>query len=135
LPCQALWSINESYSRTDLAIVTVIVAVMTYLITLNLNNLARALGKVYGPKRRSLIEQMSQDGNWVYLGGRFKMFQRLEKGQQVKPSEWMIVVFLLYRMMAGLSNALSMTKAKVRESVMWFMRPTTTRSGELSDSI
>ncbi|KAK4044169.1 hypothetical protein C8A01DRAFT_31772 [Parachaetomium inaequale] len=89
----AIWSINESYSRTDLAIVTAIVAVATYSLTLNLNNLVRGLQKLYAPKRRALIEQMADgERDWERLAHRFKAFQRSEDGQRM-PSEWMIAVF------------------------------------------
>ncbi|KAK4040152.1 hypothetical protein C8A01DRAFT_15915 [Parachaetomium inaequale] len=94
--CVAIWSINESYSRPSLLIVTAVVAVTTYAITLNLNNLGRALGKLVSPRRRALIEQMEQDADpgWQGLGRQFKAFQRSEGGQK-KPSEWVVGLFLV----------------------------------------
>ncbi|KAK4236067.1 hypothetical protein C8A03DRAFT_36049 [Achaetomium macrosporum] len=129
----AIWSINESYSRVDLAIITASVAVATYLITLNLNNLVRALRKLYAPKRRKLIQQMERDSEWKSLGDRFKVFQRFERGQ-MKPSEWMIIVFLLSQMMAGLGRTLDRIKKKVGGRLAWLMRPRRRRSSQTSDS-
>jgi hypothetical protein len=95
-----MWSINESYSRPTLAIVTTIVAVATYAVTLNLNNIARGLNNLLAPRRRALIEQMEQDPDWRRIGDRFKEFQRAEGGQR-KPSEWTIVLFLASRVLFG----------------------------------
>jgi hypothetical protein len=68
--------------------------VATYFLTLNLNNIVRGLQKLYAPKRRALIEQMTKgEPDWERLAHRFKAFQRSEGGQR-RPSEWMIAVFL-----------------------------------------
>ncbi|KAH6632198.1 hypothetical protein F5144DRAFT_593009 [Chaetomium tenue] len=95
----AIWSINESYSSTNLAIVTVVVAVATYALTFNLNNAVHGLQKIYGPKRRALIGRMERDPNptWQWFGDRFKVFERAERGQQ-RPSEWIIWAYFFRRM-------------------------------------
>lgn len=100
---QAIWSINESDDRISLAIVTVVVAAVTYSITLNLNNIGRALRKVYGPKRRLLVDQMGQDPQWVMVGQRFKAFERADTGQK-KPSEWMIVAFYIRQLVMAVPS-------------------------------
>lgn len=112
-PLQAIWSINESYSRTSLLIVTVAVAVATYATTFNLNNLVGGLRKVFAPKRRALIEQMRKetDSRWQALGERFKTFQKSERGQ-VKPSEWIIWMFLV-------RSAVVAVVGSVRKLLFW----------------
>lgn len=82
---------------------TVVVAVATYALTFNLNNVVHGLGKVYTPKRKTLIEQMERDSSmtWRWFGGRFKVFERTERGQQ-KPSEWIIWAYLFRRMWRAL---------------------------------
>ncbi|KAK4122505.1 hypothetical protein N657DRAFT_682261 [Parathielavia appendiculata] len=109
----AIWSINESYSRTDLAISTAAVAITTYSITLNLNNLARVLRKLYAPKRRALVEQMGRDpdADWSRTGRRFQAFQRSVK-EQNKPFEWMIVLFLLRRAVLRVVKGVSFGRGK-----------------------
>jgi hypothetical protein len=97
---KAIWSINETYSRRYLAIATTLVALLTYFVTLNLNNLVRLLRKAYAPRRLALVDQMEQDPKWSMLGQRFKIFQRHEGGEH-EPSEWMVMVFSLQQM--GLS--------------------------------
>ncbi len=110
---QAIWSINESYSRPSLAIVTVIVAVVTYAVTLNLNNLSRGLGKLLAPRRRALIEQMGQDPDWKGMGHRFKAFQRAEGGQR-KPSEWVIGLFFMKGIVDGLWGVAKRVAARLK---------------------
>ena len=73
------------------------VALFTYFITLNLNNLVRLLRRLYAPRRHALLDQMELDTNWNSLGLRFKAFQRHEGGEQ-EPSEWMIIAFSLRQM-------------------------------------
>ncbi|KAK4104230.1 hypothetical protein N658DRAFT_466275 [Parathielavia hyrcaniae] len=115
--CVAIWSINESYSRTDLGIATAAVAAATYCITLNLNNLARAGRKLYAPRRRALVEQMGRDPDpgWKQTGHRFQAFQRSEKGQQNKPSEWTIVLFVLRQAVLYAMKAVSSRGEKKKE--------------------
>ncbi|KAK4150058.1 hypothetical protein C8A00DRAFT_46456 [Chaetomidium leptoderma] len=82
--CVAMWSINESYSRANLLIVTTIVAAATYSLTLNLNSLIRGLRK-------------------LRVGQRFDAFQRSEGGQ-MRPSEWVIGAFLVRQVVGGKSG-------------------------------
>ncbi|KAI3316632.1 hypothetical protein HD806DRAFT_517165 [Xylariaceae sp. AK1471] len=90
----SLWSINESYSRKTLAITAVLLTFVTFLVTFNLNNLARAVNYVYSPRRRGLVGRMENDyqDRWTELGRRFKAFDRPRTGEG-RPSEWMIIVF------------------------------------------
>ena len=92
-----MWSINEMYSRRDLAIVTTLVSLLTYLITLNLNNIVRLLRKVYSARRLLLVDRMEHDPNWSNVAQRVKSFQRYEPTKQ-QPSEWMIIGFSLQQM-------------------------------------
>lgn len=83
-PCfsQSIWSINETYSRQDYAIVTTLVAVTTCLVTLNLNNLIFILHKLYAPRRLALAEEMEKKPNWNTMGNRFKACQRSQPGER-----------------------------------------------------
>jgi hypothetical protein len=98
---QAIWSINENYSRANLILVTAIVAAATYAVTFNLNNLVGGLRGVLAPRRRALLEQMERDPEWRTLGLRFKAFQRSETGTR-RPSEWLIVLFWARQIVVGL---------------------------------
>lgn len=97
-PSQTIWSINETYDRRDFAIVTTLVAVTTYFVTLNLNNLIFILHKLYAPRRLALVEEMEKDPNWNTIGNRFKAYQRPQPGEH-KPSEWMVMVFSLRKLL------------------------------------
>ncbi|KIX03687.1 uncharacterized protein Z518_07240 [Rhinocladiella mackenziei CBS 650.93] len=102
----AIWSINESYSREALVIVTTLVALPTYFVTFNLNNLIRILHRAYAPRRRVLVEQMERDHKWSWLANRLKAFQRSEAGER-RPSEWMVMAFALRQMALALAETVS----------------------------
>lgn len=111
---------NESYSRETLIIVAVIVAMMTYIITFNLNNLAGVFHMAYAPRRDKLVEQMEQDPKWSTLGHRFKVFQRSQSGEH-KPSELMVLVFSMRRMVQVVAKAIGM--------VFRFLNPSKEKAG------
>ncbi|KAK4251313.1 hypothetical protein C7999DRAFT_37654 [Corynascus novoguineensis] len=96
--CVAIWSVNESYSRASLAVVTVIVAAVTYILTLNLNNVIWGLRKLYAPVRRDLILVMTEDPSWEDLGRRFQAFERFKTGHR-QPLEWVILRFFFKRLL------------------------------------
>jgi hypothetical protein len=60
---------------------------------------------MWAPKRRRLIDQMATEldsSEWRMLGSRFQAFQRPEGAAQMrKPSEWMVVVFLVRQVVVG----------------------------------
>ena len=80
------------------AIVTTLVAVTTYFVTLNLNNLIFILHKLYALRRLALVEEMEKDPNWNTMGNRFKAYQRPQPGEH-EPSEWMVMVFSLRKLL------------------------------------
>jgi len=61
---EEIWSINESYSRRDRVIVTAVVEMTTYIVTLNLDNLVRAIRAVYSQRRIHLVEQAAERSEW-----------------------------------------------------------------------
>ncbi|KAF7586685.1 hypothetical protein BBP40_008491 [Aspergillus hancockii] len=102
--CTSIWSINETYSRSTLAIVAAVVALATYMATCNLNNLVKLIRTAYLPRRRLLVERMGDDPMWRETAKRFKAFQRSNNGMR-EPSEWIVLIFSLHQLFLAVRNA------------------------------
>ncbi|KAL7651531.1 hypothetical protein ACMYSQ_011240 [Aspergillus niger] len=102
--CTSIWSVNETYSRSTLAIVAAVVALATYMATCNLNNLVKLIRTAYLPRRRLLVERMENDPTWRETAKRFKAFQRSNNGVR-EPSEWMVLAFSLHQLFLAVRNA------------------------------
>ncbi|RHZ64671.1 hypothetical protein CDV55_104808 [Aspergillus turcosus] len=92
--CAALWAIDYSYHLGVFTVVTVLLATTTYLVVMNLNNLARLGKEVYQQFRRGIITSMLNDAKWAPTGEAFSQFrpERVNK----TPSEWNILVETAY---------------------------------------
>ncbi|RLL97499.1 hypothetical protein CFD26_105485 [Aspergillus turcosus] len=92
--CAALWAIDYSYHPGVFTVVTVLLATTTYLVVMNLNNLARLGKEVYQQFRRDIITSMLNDAKWAPTGEAFSQFrpERVNK----TPSEWNILVETAY---------------------------------------
>ncbi|KAI1817521.1 hypothetical protein GGS20DRAFT_582448 [Poronia punctata] len=99
----ALWSINESYSRVAFVVTAVLLTLITFLVTFNLNNLARAVGHFYNPRRHHMVNLMAseRDDWWSSLGQRFRAFERPQRGMK-RPSEWMVMIFWVWQLFTPL---------------------------------
>jgi hypothetical protein len=91
--CAALWAIDYSYHPGVFTVVTVLLATTTYLVVMNLNNLARLNKEVYQQFRRGIITSMLNDAKWGPTGEAFSQF-RPERVNR-NPSEWNILLFLV----------------------------------------
>ncbi|KAG2421847.1 hypothetical protein HFD88_005823 [Aspergillus terreus] len=99
--CMSIWSINETYSRPVLVIITVLVGLTTYSVTLNLNNLTQFIRDVYLPRRRLLVRRMEQSATWSQTARRFKVFQGSES-RLSEPSEWIVLAFFLRQLLLSI---------------------------------
>jgi len=103
--CMSLWSINDQiFSLRSLAIVATIVGLGTYVVVFNLNNMVNFVGRIYGRHKKQLISLMidDKDSGWKELGRRFATFQ--PKQEKIKPTEWMIVLFILHRLRRAINR-------------------------------
>ncbi|GIJ90124.1 hypothetical protein Asppvi_009074 [Aspergillus pseudoviridinutans] len=94
--CAALWSIDFSYHLVVFTLVTVLLSTATYLIVMNVNNVARLSKGVYRRFRARIVQSMANDPNWVAVGEAFSQFR--PERENVTPSEWKIVVFMVSRL-------------------------------------
>jgi hypothetical protein len=80
-------------------LVSALVALATYLITFNLNNVVRilrgAVNALYQPRKKALVEIMMKDENdeWKETGKRFDAYRLVRPDDT--PSEWNIPLFAL----------------------------------------
>ncbi|KAL6229167.1 hypothetical protein BDW75DRAFT_225533 [Aspergillus navahoensis] len=95
--CAALWSIDFSYHPVVFTFLTVLLSTGTYLVVINLNNLAR-LGKgVYRRFRAGIVRSMVSDPHWASIGEAFSQFR--PERENVTPSEWNILAYLISRLL------------------------------------
>jgi hypothetical protein len=79
-----------------------LVGLATYLIVFNLNNIVNFCGRVYCSYKMKIIEQMKHDpnGEWKEKGRQFSIFR--PKNDNKKPSEWMVGLFALRKLVGAL---------------------------------
>ena len=95
---QSVWSVNNAiFSLKALVIVSILVGISTYLLVFNLNNVVEFCSRVYSKRKLLLIELMQKDldKEWKETGQKFTSFQ--PKQEKRKPSEWMLVLFVFYK--------------------------------------
>jgi hypothetical protein len=99
--CVALWSINEGYPRPMLALTSVLVAAVTFIVVANLRNMASICAVAYRGVKRRIVRRMhgSDDEKWVKRATAFESYrpERLE----VEPSEWYILYFFMFSQAAS----------------------------------
>ncbi|GFF43570.1 bifunctional solanapyrone synthase [Aspergillus udagawae] len=93
--CAALWSINRDFNQVAFAIVTALLALGTYALVLNLNNVVFLIRNTYRKLRTPILEAMKDDPHeqWANLGSSFSGFMPERHGDQ--PSEWMVLLYAL----------------------------------------
>ncbi|EAW19319.1 uncharacterized protein NFIA_092800 [Aspergillus fischeri NRRL 181] len=91
--CAALWSINRDYNLVAFAIVTALLALGTYALVLNLNDIVFLIRKAYRKLRTPILEAMKNDSHeqWADLGSAFSGFMPERHGDQ--PSEWTVLLY------------------------------------------
>jgi hypothetical protein len=85
-----------------LIITVILVGIGTYLVVFNLNNFVGLCSRFYDRRKRGIIKLMKEDEDsaWREQGKRFEGAR--PKKERHKPSEWMIVLFILHRIAKGL---------------------------------
>lgn len=91
--CAALWSINRDFNLVAFTITTALLALGTYALVLNLNDIVFLIRKTYRKLRSPILEAMKNDSHeqWAELGSAFSEFMPERHGDQ--PSEWAILLY------------------------------------------
>ncbi|KAI5459652.1 hypothetical protein BGZ63DRAFT_255901 [Mariannaea sp. PMI_226] len=100
--CVALWSINETYSKSMLGLLAVLVSGGTYFVVANLKTLTYSAADLYKPFREKTISSMRghKDWNWQDRGQKFNKFQF--RRRETVPSEWYILWFPVFEILRKL---------------------------------
>lgn len=61
--CAALWSINKDYEVTQFAVVSALVASITYILVANLGNVVMAIKSSYKATREPILKRMESDND------------------------------------------------------------------------
>jgi len=113
---KSIWSVNNTlFSLKALTIVSILVGLGTYVIVFNIDNLVGFSSRVYSRHKLKLVEQMKNhpDKRWSEHGKRFGIFR--PKQERIKPTEWMIALFILHKMFPKFSWRRSRTKSRHQE--------------------
>ncbi|KAK5993903.1 hypothetical protein PT974_07341 [Cladobotryum mycophilum] len=89
--CVSMWSVNESYSRVYLAIITILVAATTYLLVANLKNISRVFASMYNRLRDRILCSMQNHEAWEGMAKKFNGFRPRRESE--KPSEWNLLLY------------------------------------------
>jgi hypothetical protein len=68
----------------------------------NINNMVRICGRFYDQRKKIIIKLMKEDEDsaWIEQGKRFEALK--PKQEKLRPSEWVIALFVLHRITHGL---------------------------------
>ena len=91
--CAGLWSINENYDKISFGITSVIVAIGTYFVVGNLENVIIALRTLYNTFKQPVVNRMASDPDpkWLKRGQAFRSFE--PRWEPAQPSEWYLVQY------------------------------------------
>jgi hypothetical protein len=93
---QSLWSTTDTYfSFGSLAYVSVVVALATYILVFNLNNLVKGAQASYLRFKGNLVDQMMRERHlaWMETGLKFNRYKPRNTPKEAHPSEWWIFVY------------------------------------------
>jgi hypothetical protein len=113
---KSIWSVNNTlFSLKALTIVSILVGLGTYVIVFNIDNLVGFSSRIYSRHKLKLVEQMKNhpDKRWSEHGKRFGIFR--PKQERIKPTEWMIALFILHKMFPKFRWRRSRTKSRHQE--------------------
>ncbi|THX50044.1 hypothetical protein D6D06_08213 [Aureobasidium pullulans] len=104
---QSLWSTTDTFSWTGLKIAMILTAVITYLVTFNLNQIVNLSRSVYDVGKKKVVESMAKSGNeyWEERAEKFNQFQPPRSRPQ--PSEWLLLWYLFETTFAPIWAAVS----------------------------
>ncbi|THX12841.1 hypothetical protein D6D13_04007, partial [Aureobasidium pullulans] len=105
--CASLWSATDTFSWNGLKVAMVLTAVITYLVTFNLNQLVRLSQSIYDVGKKKVIKSMTESDNddWQKRAARFGQFQPPRSKPQ--PSEWLLLWYLFEAIFAPIWSAVS----------------------------
>lgn len=112
--CVALWSVNEGYSRPILALTSVLVAAVTFIVVANMRNMASVCSVAYRGVKRRIVRRMrgSEDEKWLKRATAFESYR--PERMEVEPSEWYILYFFIYSMFSQAGSWMNKQRRKVR---------------------
>ena len=104
---QSLWSTTDTFSWNGLKVAMVLTAVITYLVTFNLNQLVSLSRSVYNVGKKKVVKSMTESENddWKKRGARFGQFRPPRPKPQ--PSEWLLLWYLFEAIFAPIWAAVS----------------------------
>ncbi|KAL2025889.1 hypothetical protein VTO58DRAFT_103072 [Aureobasidium pullulans] len=105
--CASLWSTTDTFSWNGLKLAMVLTAVITYLVTFNLNQLVSLSRSVYNVGKKKIVKSMTESENddWKKRGARFGQFRPPRSKPQ--PSEWLLLWYLSEAIFAPIWTAVS----------------------------
>jgi hypothetical protein len=111
---QSVWSVNDTFSLKILPIVAIIVGLGTYFVVFNLNNMVNICKSIYTRQKSRIVEQMKSETSkdWNQQAKRFEAFR--PKLENVKPSEWKIVHFIIYKTFGELKKKVHFRSSTTR---------------------
>jgi hypothetical protein len=90
--CAGMWSINAEFGLTLFGIVTVVVAVTTYMLVANLNNIVQASRTAYAKLEGLLVEDMIERSHTEYRERKGREFRQFRPNRSdIMPSKWYIL--------------------------------------------
>ncbi|TIA58172.1 hypothetical protein D6C77_05706 [Aureobasidium pullulans] len=105
--CASLWSTTDTFSWNGLKVAMVLTAVITYLVTFNLNQLVSLSRSVYNVGKEKVVKSMTESENddWKKRGARFGQFRPPRSKPQ--PSEWLLLWYLFEAIFVPMWSAVS----------------------------
>lgn len=106
--CTSLWSTTDTFNFTTLGYVTVIVALTTYILVFNLNNIAGAYKSKYQSFKFRVIGEMIKDTDtaWGETGTKLNRHKPRSAQSEQQPSEWWVWAYFGLKLLriVGLQN-------------------------------
>lgn len=113
---------NEIFSMNTLIPVIILVAFATYFVVFNLNSIVRLCRFAYTTQRSRLLSEMKKDSSifWNARGARFETFSFKPQRETIKPSEWLVSLYLMKKIpgavVGGLKKAWPRRKRRDSEA-------------------
>ncbi|KAF3481477.1 uncharacterized protein GIQ15_04236 [Arthroderma uncinatum] len=96
----AIWSINSDYSKKVFGIVTVLIAMATYILVANLNNTAQAMQGAYRVIENWLVKDMAKRPESEYWAAKSQDFKQFRPDRaNIMPSKWLILWYFVIKIL------------------------------------
>ncbi|KAF2489363.1 hypothetical protein BU16DRAFT_586431 [Lophium mytilinum] len=92
--CVALWSMSDGFDKLSFAVTTAAVALGTYILVMNLNNLVGAIQSAYKKVRKDVLASMEKekDNKWKDRGKGLGSYK--PDRAKTTPSEWWVALYV-----------------------------------------